>query len=724
MATLMLSSLGSAVGGPLGAAVGGLIGQSVDKGLFGSAVRRGPRLGDLAVQTSSYGSMVPRIYGTMRVAGTVVWATDLREGDALQSAGKGQPDTLTYSYSVSLAVALSSRPLKSIGRIWADGQLLRGAAGDFKVQTQFRFYSGGEDQPVDPLIASIEGIHSSPAYRGLAMAVFEDLQLASFGNRIPVLTFEVEADQGEVSVGTILRDASSELFEVREGAKIGGYAAYGETIEAACAPLIDGLGVIVHDDGLRLTDEGPALPISVERAELGCSLNSERLAPLEWSHRSSADLPTSVSVTYYDPERDYQAGEQHVTNGSHAPKQQRIELPAAMTADTAKSLANSRLAQRWTERSSLKLRFPPKYVSLRPGATIRLAWRNDLWTVRTVSIEGLAVEVDLARQLSSVSRVRADAGRSQGAKDAVAQPTILAVVELPSASFPAELQVHIAASGGLAPWKPGPVRVTGAGLNFIAETSRRRAVIGSVSSPPGSSTSSLLDLENSIEVQVCHSDDWLESRDDEALAAGANLAAVGDEILQFGIAQPLGGGRFHLSRLLRARGGTEWATSGHKPGERFVLLEPAGLMKLNLPVSATGTVIALSPFGLADGETAAVEHRIGGAGIRPLSPVHLRVSRNADGCASVTWVRRSRLGASWNDGMDVPLGESQELYRVRLTGSLGRQERTTAASSCVFESSEIAAVGQGPVIISVAQMGDFGPSPDATALLTSKGEFE
>src|SRR5206468_12813839 len=107
-------------------------------------VRRGPRVGDLTVQTSSYGTQIPRIYGRMRVAGTVVWATDLVESTQ-GSGAKGQPD-VTYSYSVSLAVALSSRSAKSIGRIWADGKLLRGAAGEFKLDTQFRFYDGTDDQ--------------------------------------------------------------------------------------------------------------------------------------------------------------------------------------------------------------------------------------------------------------------------------------------------------------------------------------------------------------------------------------------------------------------------------------------------------------------------------------------------------------------------------------------------------------------------------------------------
>ena len=139
MATLVLSTIGNALGGPVGGAIGALIGQSIDQQLLGPA-RRGPRLGDLTVQTSSYGTQIPRIYGTMRVAGTVIWATDLVESSQTTGA-KGQPD-VTYSYSVSIAVALSSRPVATIKRIWADGKLLRGEDGDFKVSTTFRFYGG------------------------------------------------------------------------------------------------------------------------------------------------------------------------------------------------------------------------------------------------------------------------------------------------------------------------------------------------------------------------------------------------------------------------------------------------------------------------------------------------------------------------------------------------------------------------------------------------------
>ena len=52
MATLVLSTVGSALGGPVGGAIGALIGQSIDQQILGPGTR-GPRVGDLTVQTSS-----------------------------------------------------------------------------------------------------------------------------------------------------------------------------------------------------------------------------------------------------------------------------------------------------------------------------------------------------------------------------------------------------------------------------------------------------------------------------------------------------------------------------------------------------------------------------------------------------------------------------------------------------------------------------------------------
>jgi hypothetical protein len=77
MATLILGAVGGLIGGPIGAALGAAIGNRVDQRLLAPKGRKGPRLNDLAVQTSSYGSAIPKVFGRMRIAGSVIWSTDL-----------------------------------------------------------------------------------------------------------------------------------------------------------------------------------------------------------------------------------------------------------------------------------------------------------------------------------------------------------------------------------------------------------------------------------------------------------------------------------------------------------------------------------------------------------------------------------------------------------------------------------------------------------------------
>ena len=85
MATLVLSSAGAAIGGliggPIGSAIGraagGIAGSLIDNALFGSKKTRraeGPRLSDLRVMESTEGAAIPRLWGSARVAGQMIWA--------------------------------------------------------------------------------------------------------------------------------------------------------------------------------------------------------------------------------------------------------------------------------------------------------------------------------------------------------------------------------------------------------------------------------------------------------------------------------------------------------------------------------------------------------------------------------------------------------------------------------------------------------------------------
>lgn len=89
------------VGFAIGAQVGLMIGGYLDPPK-GPTVT-GPRLSDLTVQTSTYGAVIPRLYGTIAVTGNIFWL----EGNKLKetvhktkSGGKGGGSkTTTQTYT-------------------------------------------------------------------------------------------------------------------------------------------------------------------------------------------------------------------------------------------------------------------------------------------------------------------------------------------------------------------------------------------------------------------------------------------------------------------------------------------------------------------------------------------------------------------------------------------------------------------------------------------------
>lgn len=182
MALLALNAANSAIRAGIGAGVSRLI-----SGLFAEDAT-GDRLEALELQTSTEGASIPVIYGRMRLAGQVIWASRFTEHEDNETVGgKGGPSVTTYRYTVNLAVGLCEGPIARVGRVWANGSEL-----DLSTVTM-RVHAGDPDQMPDGLIEAIEPAGQAPAYRGLAYAVFENLPLEEYGNLIPNLAFEVIA---------------------------------------------------------------------------------------------------------------------------------------------------------------------------------------------------------------------------------------------------------------------------------------------------------------------------------------------------------------------------------------------------------------------------------------------------------------------------------------------------------------------------------------------------
>lgn len=220
MTTLVLSTAGAALGSAVGGSVLGLsmtaigrfagasLGRALDQRLLGagSAPVEVGRVDRFRLTGAGEGHPVARVFGRMRVGGHVIWASEFREHMDKQGGGKGgppQPRTNAYRYSVDLAVALCEGEISGVPRVWADGHEL--AVKDLNM----RIYPGTDTQLPDAAIEATEGAGQAPAYRGTAYVVFEDLDLAAFGNRVPQFNFEVlRPDHSEQEVPALINGVS------------------------------------------------------------------------------------------------------------------------------------------------------------------------------------------------------------------------------------------------------------------------------------------------------------------------------------------------------------------------------------------------------------------------------------------------------------------------------------------------------------------------------------
>ncbi len=201
MATILLQAAGAylggflgSVGGAIGTAAGAIAGYMVDSALVNSTRRvEGPRLTGARPFTAEEGAAIPRLYGTARLGGTLIWATRFKETSATHRQGKLGPKVTEYSYFANVAFLLCEGEIAGVRRIWADGNEID------REDVELRVYRGSGNQPADPLIEAKQGAGNTPAYRGVAYVVLERFDIGPYGNRIPQLQFEVIRPIGKLN---------------------------------------------------------------------------------------------------------------------------------------------------------------------------------------------------------------------------------------------------------------------------------------------------------------------------------------------------------------------------------------------------------------------------------------------------------------------------------------------------------------------------------------------
>jgi hypothetical protein len=499
--------------------------------------------------------------------------------------------------------------------------------------------------------------------------VFENLQLADFGNRIPALNFEVICDDGTLTLAQVFDGIIDEL-----DAPVSLDGMVGLSLDGTPADLLATLAPVYP---LACNAAGARIAIAPELAQAAPRAIGEaavalgqgdfgRNAGFVRQRNAESETPPRV-IRYYDPERDFQTGVQRA-GGQPLPGQPRtIEIPAAFgAADAQRLIARAASSGIW-RRETLQWRTTELDPAISPGMLVAVPGQPGVWRVLAWEWRDNGIEIALERVAQpAFANGAASAGRANLAADMASGLTEVVAFELPwdgSGSSDAR-RVYAAVSSASAGWSGAELsRDAGDGVLVPLGTSgRQRSMIGRALDVLAPGTPFIVDRTSHVTVALIDPGMALSAATARQLAAGANRALVGTEIVQFATTVPLGGGVWRLDGMLRGRGGTEQQMFGHAVGEAFVLLDDrAVLLDAAAVGDAPGTVIAA--VGLGDAQPVTTPVINAGATLRPLSPVHPATIEDSTGL-TLRWVRRARGGWMWRDGVDLPLNEQVEAYEV------------------------------------------------------------
>lgn len=506
---------------------------------------------------------------------------------------------------------------------------------------------------------------------------------------------------------------------VREGeglwAGTNEYSAQGDSVRAAVETLLTPAGYWIGEDGVR-ADAGRATTIGDLAARVDGAGPGRGVRTIAGSDKA----PAEVTIGYYEAARDYQTGVQRAVRAGATGRGVRIELPAVIAPEHARGLAARAVDALDLAREMRRVCLDWSHAAIVPGDRVQIEGEPGQWRVHGWTLEHMVLTLDLKRIAGAAIPARAaSGGRGTLAPDTLHGPTRLMAFELPPVDERTTevAQVAVLASGMLPGWRRAALLVSedgGESWEVVGGTAAP-AVLGTVVAVPEAVPATVEDRRSILEVEFPHDAMTLAGASGAALDVGANLAMVGDELLQFGEAVQIAPRRWRLRRLWRGRRGTEAAIGSQRVGDGFALIRPDALRALEPRRSGNGARLRLRAIGIDDGvEGVSAEVAVTGKWRLPPSPVHLKGNALADGALQLEWVRRSRFGWQWRDGVEVPLGEDAEAYVVRVL----RADGGATAIACLVPRLTLPPErASGACRIEVRQLGTHGPSAPAVLSL-------
>lgn len=716
MATLVLGAAGNAilpgVGGIIGAGIGSIFDNYAISWLFPPKPLEGQRLDGLALSSGNEGTAMNWFLGPQppRLPGVYIYLSELIPTKNTTKVGKGGPGqkVSNYTYAVNCAVAWGDTQPQGVSRlrrIWGNVKTLW-HDGDTTYYDSVTHYDGTQTTP-DPFLESIFGVGNTPIFKGQAYSVFQNLQLADFGNTVPLMGayWEQEPDCSVAEAIEWIAERASlnpntDIDVTRVSSCFRGLNAAGsQSSSSLLEALFITYGITMRDDGTKLVfyDKQGADVVNASYAEIGDPSQTGILKRLQEAWRT----PQRIDLSYSSVELELQPGSARASDDSRAsttteptePPGININVPLTLSDIEADAVARRILWTAYNERREATFYLPAKYQYLKGGDILRLAASGSYPQINVfcksvsrgtnykILVQGHIIDTGAYSQTG----IPGGGGYSSGA---VYYPPNLDVIFMDVPALTEE-NVTNAALHYVATTDPVGETFKGAslfasqdGTNYAEVNSLSQATpdVGTIIAAPTQGSNLVWDEDSTIDVQMING--TLESSSDALVMAGqANIAAIqannGEwEIIGFVTVTALGEGMYRLSRLLRGLRGTE-NYSGHIVGSRpFVLLDPSpsiGIWNAGLNYISSQLYLKL----VAEGDTLSnVNPRkiaFRGRCLTPLAPALGRwrqdsiYSTNGQWDVHLSWHRRTRyLIDAFATSNPLPPDESPEKYLVEI----------------------------------------------------------
>ncbi len=495
---------------------------------------------------------------------------------------------------------------------------------------------------------------------------------------------------------------------------------------AALQPLMlaHGFDAIERDGRLVFRSRGGAAAEVVRPEAL---VAAEERGSLETIRAPQAEIAGRVRLTFVESEADYETRvaeavfPDEVSRGVAA-----TEMPLVLTGAEGRGIVERWLAEARIARDRARFALPLSRMGLGAGDVVELDAGAGSAMYRLDRVEqGEARQVEATRIEPQVYVASDQAVERVSLAPFVPPLPVLALfMDLPLLRGDEIAHApHLAVTAS--PW-PGSVAVFRAAQDSgyeLNSTLSRRALVGVTESPLFRARSGLWDRGPALRVKVQGGP--LASATPEAVLNGANVLAIGDgsgamwEIIQFVEATLVAPDTYDLSLRLRGQAGSDALMPDVWPAGSHVVALDGAPRQIPMPAADRGLArhYRIGPAGrpFDDPSYRHVVRAFDGAGLRPYSPVHLRVKAEADGGLTFDWMRRTRIdGDSW-EGFDVPLGEASQLFLVRVRDAQGKvlREAHVTPMRWLYSAAEQTADGVvEPFAVEVAQVSDrYGPGP-------------